>query len=77
MTASIASGEGIWQSCRRLNPADFGIMPVAVEGALPEQFMALKVANDALVDAGFPEKPFNRDFTEVILGRGTFITAAT
>jgi len=57
-------------------PADFGIMPVAVEGAEPEHFLALQVAHDALVDAGFPDKPFNRAKTEVILGRGTFVNRA-
>jgi acyl transferase domain-containing protein/phosphopantetheinyl transferase (holo-ACP synthase)/acyl carrier protein len=54
-------------------PADFGIMPVALDGAEPEHFLALKVAYDALVDAGFPDKPFNRERTGVILGRGTFV----
>ena len=55
------------------NPTDYGVMPVAVDGAEPEHFMALKTAYDALVDAGFPEKPFDRERTEVILGRGTFV----
>ena len=54
-------------------PADFGIMPIALDGAEPEHFLALKVAYDALVDAGFPDKPFNRERTGVILGRGTFV----
>ena len=58
------------------NPADFGIMPVALEGAEPEHFIALKVAYDALLDAGFPAKPFNRDLTEIILGRGNFVNRA-
>lgn len=58
------------------NPADFGIMPVALEGAEPEHFIALKVAYDALLDAGYPAKPFNRDRTEVILGRGNFVNRA-
>lgn len=55
------------------NPADFGIMPVSLDGAEPEQFMGLKVAHDALMDAGFPDMPLNRERTEVILGRGTFV----
>jgi acyl transferase domain-containing protein/phosphopantetheinyl transferase len=58
------------------NPADFGIMPVAMDGAEPEHFIALQVAYDALVDAGFPDKPFNRERTGVILGRGTFVNRA-
>lgn len=57
-------------------PADFGIMPVALDGAEPEHFIALQVAYEALVDAGFPDKPFNRERTGVILGRGTFVNRA-
>jgi acyl transferase domain-containing protein len=55
------------------NPIDYGIMPVSVEGAEPEHFMALKVAEAALKDAGFGELPFNKEKFEVILGRGTYV----
>ena len=55
------------------NPIDYGIMPVSVEGAEPEHFMALKVAQAALKDAGFGELPFNKEKFEVILGRGTYV----
>ena len=64
---------GYIESLPPFRPADFGIMPVAVEGALPEHFMALKVAHDAMCDAGFPDRPFDRQRTRVIVGRGTFI----
>lgn len=57
----------------RFDPLEHGIMPVAVDGAEPEHFMALRVAHEALVDAGFPERPLNKEKTEVILGRGTFV----
>ncbi|MFA5112194.1 MAG: polyketide synthase, partial [Desulfobaccales bacterium] len=67
---------GYLQDLPPFNPADFGIMPVALEGSEPEHFMALKVAYDALADAGFPDKPFNRERTGVILGRGTFVNRA-
>lgn len=67
---------GYVQELPPFHPADFGIMPVALEGSEPEHFMALKVAHDALVDAGFPHKPFNRELTEVILGRGTYVNRA-
>jgi acyl transferase domain-containing protein/phosphopantetheinyl transferase (holo-ACP synthase) len=55
------------------DPAEDGVMPVAIDGAEPEHIMALKIARDALMDAGFSEKPFNRESTEVIIGRGTFV----
>ncbi|MCK5545552.1 MAG: polyketide synthase dehydratase domain-containing protein [Desulfobulbaceae bacterium] len=54
-------------------PSDYGIMPVAIEGAEPEHFIGLKIAQDALIDAGIPDKPLNRERTEVLIGRGTFV----
>ncbi len=55
------------------NPLQYGIMPVAIDGAEPEVFMALKVAAEALEDAGFGKLPFNRDNFEIIVGRGSFV----
>ena len=54
-------------------PTEYGIMPVALDGAEPEHFMALQVAHDALLDAGYPDCPLNKRRTEIILGRGTFV----
>lgn len=54
-------------------PSEFGVMPRAIDGAEPEHFMALQVAHAAMVDAGFPDLPINREKTEVILGRGTYV----
>lgn len=55
------------------NPVEFGIMPNAVDGGEPDQFLALKLARDALKDAGYDQKPFNRQKAGVILGRGTYV----
>ncbi|MDY7012949.1 MAG: beta-ketoacyl synthase N-terminal-like domain-containing protein, partial [Cyanobacteriota bacterium] len=55
------------------NPLEFGIMPNAVDGGEPDQYLALKLARDALRDAGYEDKPFNREKTGVILGRGTYV----
>jgi acyl transferase domain-containing protein len=57
----------------RFDPLKYGIMPKAVDGAEPEHFLALRVAYEALADAGFPDLPLNRERTEVIIGRGTYI----
>jgi len=54
-------------------PSEFGVIPRAIDGAEPEHFMALQVAHAALMDAGYPELPVNREKTEVILGRGTYV----
>jgi phosphopantetheine--protein transferase-like protein len=39
----------------------------------PEQFLALIVAQQALADAGYLDRPTLRDRTEVILGRGNYL----
>ncbi|PMB29044.1 6-deoxyerythronolide-B synthase [Fischerella thermalis BR2B] len=55
------------------NPLEFGIMPSSVDGGEPDHFLALKLAWEALQDAGYIDRPFNREKTGIILGRGTYI----
>ena len=55
------------------NPIEFGIMPNAVDGGEPDQYLALKLARDALKDAGYDKRSFNRQKAGIILGRGTYI----
>jgi acyl transferase domain-containing protein len=57
----------------RFNPAKYGVMPTGVDGAEPDQFLALRCAYEALADAGVPDLPLNRSKTGVILGRGVYI----
>jgi acyl transferase domain-containing protein/phosphopantetheinyl transferase len=57
----------------RFDPLAYGVMPKAVEGAEPEQFLALALARAALQDAGYGDKPFDRRRTGLILGRGTYV----
>ncbi|MBL9125785.1 MAG: acyltransferase domain-containing protein [Planctomycetaceae bacterium] len=57
----------------RFQPPKYGVPPVAVDGAEPDQFVALKCAAQALADAGFPDIPLNRAKTGVIMGRGIFV----
>lgn len=52
----------------RFNPAEFGTMPLSVEGAQPDQFMALQVCHDALVDSGYGPGKADHGATGVILG---------
>lgn len=55
------------------DPVAFGIMPMAAEGAEPEQMLALQLVRDALRDAGLdPESDLPRQTTSVILGRGGY-----
>jgi acyl transferase domain-containing protein len=55
------------------NPLEFNIMPGAVEGADPEPFMALRLAQEAIADAGYIERSFDRERTGVIIGKGNSI----
>ncbi|MEC4982592.1 MAG: beta-ketoacyl synthase N-terminal-like domain-containing protein [Oscillatoria sp. PMC 1068.18] len=57
----------------QFDPLEFGIMPNSVDGGEPDHFLALKLAKEALKDAGYLAKPFNREKTGIILGRGTYI----
>jgi acyl transferase domain-containing protein/phosphopantetheinyl transferase (holo-ACP synthase) len=54
------------------DPLAFGVMPKAVDGAEPDQFLALKLAAAALDDAGYGRVTASRNVA-VILGRGTYI----
>jgi acyl transferase domain-containing protein/phosphopantetheinyl transferase len=57
----------------RFDPAEHGVMPNSVDGGEPDQFLALKVARDALEDAGHFEHPVDGERCEVVIGRGTYI----
>lgn len=56
--------------------AAFGIMPIAAQGAEPDQLLALEVATAALADAGYAERPFPRARTDIVLGRGNYLGPA-
>jgi acyl transferase domain-containing protein/phosphopantetheinyl transferase/acyl carrier protein len=57
----------------RFNPIEYGIMPNSIDGADPDQFLALRVAHEALADAGYADRPLSRERTQVVLGRGAYI----
>jgi len=56
----------------QFNPLEYGIMPNTVHGGDPSQFLALKVAYQALENAGYLNQLQNRERVEVILGRGNY-----
>jgi Polyketide synthase modules and related proteins len=56
------------------DPTRFGIMPTAVEGAEPDQLLALRTAAEAITDAGGDERLPDRARIGVIVGRGGYIT---
>jgi acyl transferase domain-containing protein/phosphopantetheinyl transferase len=57
------------------DPLAFGIVPNAVDSIEPEQLLTLKVGFEALRDAGYEERPFPRERTGVIVGRGNYSSA--
>lgn len=58
----------------QFNPLDYGVMPVAVDGGEPAHFLSLRMAHDSLVDAGYADRPFNRERAEVIFGYANYIS---
>ncbi|UQX04467.1 type I polyketide synthase [Streptomyces sp. RerS4] len=60
------------------DPTRFGIMPAAVEGAEPDQLLALHATAEAVADAGGEDRlPADRSRIGVVLGRGGFMGSAT
>ncbi len=55
------------------DPAAHGVMPDSLPGADPDHFLALRVAAEALEDAGLKNRAFPRDRTDVIVGHGTYV----
>lgn len=57
------------------DPVEFGIMPRVAQSVEPDQLLALKVGCEALSDAGYTHRDFERSKTGVIIGRGNYAGA--
>lgn len=55
-----------------IDPTKYGIVPVAAEGYDPEHLLVLKIAHEALEDAGIFEKKIPLNSCSFILGKGNF-----
>jgi len=55
------------------DPLRHGVMPSAIDGGEPDQFLALEMAANAVEDAGLALRPVPGERIAVILGRGTYI----
>ncbi|MDR0285223.1 MAG: acyltransferase domain-containing protein [Propionibacteriaceae bacterium] len=55
-----------------VDPLRYGFLPVAVEGADPDQIVSLLLAEEALGNAGVFQKGISLDRAAVIMGRGNF-----
>ena len=51
------------------NALKYGVMPNAVAAADPDQMLALRLACQAIADAGYDQRSFDADKAEVIIGR--------
>ncbi|PWT96958.1 MAG: hypothetical protein C5B53_08640 [Candidatus Melainabacteria bacterium] len=51
------------------NAMNYGVMPNAVAATDPDQMLALRLACQAVADAGYDKRSFNAEKAEVIMGR--------
>lgn len=64
---------GFLHDLAKFDPAEHGIMPSSVDGGEPDHYLALKLATDALANAGYRRGGYDPERAGVILGRGTYI----
>ncbi|MEM1313597.1 MAG: beta-ketoacyl synthase N-terminal-like domain-containing protein [Pseudomonadota bacterium] len=67
---------GFLGNLARFDPREFGTMPLSIPGAQPDQFLALKLSRDALIDAGCVPGAFDGSSTGVILGHSLHVHRA-
>jgi len=61
---------GFVDDLAEFDPTRFGIMPSTVDGAEPDQLLALATAAEAIADAGGEAALPSRDRVGVVVGRG-------
>ncbi len=70
----IKTPKGGWlKDLYRFDPREFGIMPNSMDGGEPDHFLALRVARDALADAGYAGPEADHRDTGIILGHSTYL----
>ncbi|WP_370379009.1 beta-ketoacyl synthase N-terminal-like domain-containing protein [Catenulispora sp. GAS73] len=65
---------GFVDGLAEFDPLAYGVMPDSVAGAEPDQLIALRVAAEAIADAGGRERLPGGDRVGVVLGRGGYLT---
>ena len=59
---------GFLGKLKTFSPVKFGVMPKAIDGADPGQFLSLRLAYEALEDAGYAHDDIIKRATSVVLG---------
>lgn len=66
---------GYLKDLYRFDPREFGIMPNSVAGGETDQYLALRVARDALADAGYLDADADHAETGIVLGHSAYLHA--
>lgn len=64
---------GFLNELYRFDPTEFGIMPSSLDGGEPDQYLALRVAAEALGDGGYLDPAHDHQKTGIILGHSTYL----
>ncbi|MBZ8141668.1 beta-ketoacyl synthase [Rubrivivax gelatinosus] len=64
---------GFLRDLYRFDPREFGIMPNSVDGGETDQYLALRVARDALADAGYLRPDADHAETGIVLGHSAYL----
>lgn len=68
---------GFLHDLAKFNPLKYGIMPSAIDGGGPDQYLAIDLVAQALADAGYGNRPhlkrLNGERTGLILGYGSYM----
>jgi acyl transferase domain-containing protein len=64
---------GYLKDLSTFDPLEFGVMPDSVAGGNPNHFVALRLAREALDDAGLGTDRFPRERTDFIVGCGEYV----
>jgi acyl transferase domain-containing protein len=64
---------GFLKDLAAFDPLAFGVMPKSVDGGNPDHFLMLRIAREALADAGLADKAFPRERTDVVIAHGEYL----
>ena len=63
---------GFLRELARVDPIEVGLMPAVAAGSDPDHLITLKVAREALADAGYLQRRFDGSRAGIVIARGTY-----